>query len=350
MARSSPPTCQHCCTARVNGDHRRLSDTALVKLFRLLRLARRLLDLEAGAAAAWNVSEGGQHVHTTSAQPGRHCPGARMTFATANCAAARPMGFGEAELDALKHPALISVLANASVSWCSVTVNREVLQRLLRQAQDVEKEIATVDRMLRLGASTEMVSRFYGLTHQEVALRREILGLPKRKGRHPVLDENQDTEAVAAMEGRDQQQERRSRRRDLHPRCGHGLGRRHVAASVGGLGLDQELGRSGIGLSHGRGRHRTTARQGPIALADLFDAALKDLTPNPNPRAPAPTPTAQCPRLRRPATPSYSVAIGTRRVPRRLFARPPPDTAGAQRLAGVPADAQRRRRDDVPDL
>ena len=49
-----------------------------------------------------------------------------------------------------------------------------------------------VDRMLRLGASTEMVSKFYGLTHQEVALRRDILGLPKRKGRHPVLDEAQD--------------------------------------------------------------------------------------------------------------------------------------------------------------
>ena len=104
------------------------------------------------------------------------------------------MGFGEEGLDALKHPALISVLANANVSWCSVSVNREVLRRLLKQAQDVEKEIATVDRMLRLGASTEMVSRFYGLTHQEVALRREVLGLPKRKGRHPVLDEEQDTE------------------------------------------------------------------------------------------------------------------------------------------------------------
>ena len=104
------------------------------------------------------------------------------------------MGFGEEDLDALKHPALISVLANANVSWCSVTVNREVLRRLLKQAQDVEKEIATVDRMLRLGASTEMVSRFYGLTHQEVAMRREVLGLPKREGRHPVLDETQDTE------------------------------------------------------------------------------------------------------------------------------------------------------------
>jgi hypothetical protein len=158
----------------------------------------------------------------------------------------KAMGFGEEELDALKHPALISVLANANVSWCSVTVNREVLRRLLSQAQDVEKEIATVDRMLRLGASTEMVSRFYGLTHQEVALRREILGLPKRKGATPCWT-RAGHGAVAAMEGRDQQQERRSGGRDLDSRCGHGPGRRHVAAAVGGLGLDQELGRSGIG-------------------------------------------------------------------------------------------------------
>lgn len=105
----------------------------------------------------------------------------------------KAMGFGEEELDALKHPALVSVLINATVSWCSVSVNREVLRRLLSQVHDVEQEIATVDRMLRLGASTEMVSRYYGLTHQEVALRRDILGLPKRKGRHPVLDEAQDT-------------------------------------------------------------------------------------------------------------------------------------------------------------
>jgi hypothetical protein len=105
----------------------------------------------------------------------------------------KAMGFGEEELDALKHPELVSMLVNASVSWCSVSINREVLKRLLSQVHDVEREIATVDRMLRLGASTEMVSRFYGLTHQEVALRRDILGLPKRKGRHPVLDETQDT-------------------------------------------------------------------------------------------------------------------------------------------------------------
>ena len=105
----------------------------------------------------------------------------------------KAMGFGDQELDALKHPALVSLLINASVSWCSVKVNRDVLQRLLRQVDHVEKEIAAVDRMLRLGASTEMVSKFYGLTHQEVALRRDILGLPKRKGRYPVLSEEQET-------------------------------------------------------------------------------------------------------------------------------------------------------------
>jgi hypothetical protein len=37
---------------RRDGGARRLSDTALVKLFRLLRLARRLLDMEAGAVGS----------------------------------------------------------------------------------------------------------------------------------------------------------------------------------------------------------------------------------------------------------------------------------------------------------
>src|SRR3546814_1256919 len=102
-------------------------------------------------------------------------------------------GFGEEDLNALKRPELFSVLLNASVSWCSVSINRDVVKRLLQQTQDAEKEIACVERMLSLGASTEMVGRLYGWTHQEVALRRDILGLPKRKGRHPVRDEQQDT-------------------------------------------------------------------------------------------------------------------------------------------------------------
>jgi hypothetical protein len=105
----------------------------------------------------------------------------------------KTMGFADEDLAALKEPALISVLLNAPVPWCTVNINRSVLQRLLQQVDDVELEIVTIDRMLLLGASTEMVTNFYGLSHQEVALRRDILGLPKRKGRHPVLSEEQDT-------------------------------------------------------------------------------------------------------------------------------------------------------------
>jgi hypothetical protein len=105
----------------------------------------------------------------------------------------KTMGFADEDLAALKEPALLSVLLNARVPWCTVQINRNVLTRILSQTGDVEQEIAMVDRMLRLGASTEMVSKFYGLTHQEVALRRDVLGLPKRRGRHPVLSEEQDT-------------------------------------------------------------------------------------------------------------------------------------------------------------
>jgi hypothetical protein len=68
------------------------------------------------------------------------------------------------------------------------------VRRLAGQAQDVEREIRTVDRMLRLGASSEMVSWYHGLTHQEIALRRKLIGLPGRKGRHPALTEKQETE------------------------------------------------------------------------------------------------------------------------------------------------------------
>ncbi|TBU88463.1 DUF2857 domain-containing protein [Phytopseudomonas dryadis] len=104
------------------------------------------------------------------------------------------MGFSERELQILKEPSLVNLLVDAKVPWCSVKVNCEVLWRVVGQMEDIEQEIATIDRMLKLGASTEMVCAFFGLTHQEVAVRRSVLGLPKRKGRHRVLDEAQETE------------------------------------------------------------------------------------------------------------------------------------------------------------
>lgn len=103
------------------------------------------------------------------------------------------MGFSGPALEALKHPALVSLLVNSQVAWCTVRVNSAVLERLLDQVRDVAREIASIDRLLRCGASTEMLAEFHGLSHQEVALRRQVLGLPPHKGRWPVLTEAQDS-------------------------------------------------------------------------------------------------------------------------------------------------------------
>lgn len=111
------------------------------------------------------------------------------------------MGFPPAALDALKHPGLASLLANTQVPWCHVRVNGPVVQRLLERERYLEQERVTIDRMLTLGASTEMVNQFYGLTHEEVALRRQMLGLPERRGRWPVLTE---AEEVSVWERCDQ--------------------------------------------------------------------------------------------------------------------------------------------------
>jgi hypothetical protein len=104
------------------------------------------------------------------------------------------MGFGEQELEMLKQPELIALLVNARVPWCTVTVDREMLRCLAVRAREAGREVGAVDRMLLLGASSEMVCKYHGLTHQEVALRREVLGLSRRKGRHATFSEAQETE------------------------------------------------------------------------------------------------------------------------------------------------------------
>jgi hypothetical protein len=73
MARGWPTTWRPAAWRR---RYPRLSDAALVKLFRLLRLARRLLDLEPARRPAPRRLSRGHHVGTASAQPGRHRPGA----------------------------------------------------------------------------------------------------------------------------------------------------------------------------------------------------------------------------------------------------------------------------------
>jgi hypothetical protein len=102
------------------------------------------------------------------------------------------MGFSARALKALKDPALVSLLANSRVCWVQVKVNLNVIHNLLDKRVSDEQETQAIDRMLLAGGSTEMVTKFYGLNHQEVAIRREILEMDARKGRWADLTEEQD--------------------------------------------------------------------------------------------------------------------------------------------------------------
>ncbi|MFK4136638.1 coproporphyrinogen III oxidase [Pseudomonas luteola] len=102
------------------------------------------------------------------------------------------MGFHEQDLLALKEAQLVSLLVNSKVPWVSVTVNQDVLRRIMGQAARDEQQERMIDRALRLGASSALMEQLFGLTHKEVALRRSVLGIPSKKGRWPAITEAQE--------------------------------------------------------------------------------------------------------------------------------------------------------------
>lgn len=104
------------------------------------------------------------------------------------------MGFNEEDLRALKEAQCVSLLVNAKVPWVSITVNQDILKRIISQGARDEQQDRMIDRALRLGASSVLMGELFGLTHKEVALRRSVLGIPPKKGRWPTITEQQEVE------------------------------------------------------------------------------------------------------------------------------------------------------------
>jgi hypothetical protein len=104
----------------------------------------------------------------------------------------RELGFGDAEIEALKRPEMAYALASAQVQWCSVVINRRAVASLLNGGAREFEEVRLVDRYLRAGISTELLSNWYGLTHQEVAARRQIINWSARKGRPSETTEDEE--------------------------------------------------------------------------------------------------------------------------------------------------------------
>lgn len=104
------------------------------------------------------------------------------------------MGFTEDDLNILNDPETISVLSNTNIRWSNVTIDREVLTRLLNRVEDNENEINIINQMLLLGASSKMITDIFSINQREVAFRKRALKIDKKQGRWQELSEEKDHE------------------------------------------------------------------------------------------------------------------------------------------------------------
>jgi hypothetical protein len=102
----------------------------------------------------------------------------------------RDLGLDTEMLGLLQSPSSQSVLSNASVSWCQVHIDPEIVKRLLSNRERSENETRLVQRALRLGATSPMIYEFFGMSPQEVALQRVLVGVPGRPGRNRDLPDD----------------------------------------------------------------------------------------------------------------------------------------------------------------
>ncbi|EAB4410648.1 DUF2857 domain-containing protein [Salmonella enterica] len=79
-------------------------------------------------------------------------------------------------------------LAESRVSVLNLRVHHENLGLMLAQARREQKRMERIDRALALGASIEMMQKFFGLDTSEVSGRRRLGGIRTRKGRSSAAD------------------------------------------------------------------------------------------------------------------------------------------------------------------
>ncbi|NNA96947.1 DUF2857 domain-containing protein [Pseudomonas gessardii] len=104
------------------------------------------------------------------------------------------MGLEPEILAQLQQPSVLSLLLNTPVSWCSVTIDGDIVKKLLTGAQRSDEEVRMIERALRLGATTQMLQQFFGLSPQDVALQRLVIGVTARRGRWREFSEEMDAQ------------------------------------------------------------------------------------------------------------------------------------------------------------
>ncbi|HGX9957167.1 TPA: DUF2857 domain-containing protein [Klebsiella pneumoniae] len=106
------------------------------------------------------------------------------------------LGFTFDEMNALNELSLDELFAvsRAAAPFVSVSVRHDVLHHLLAQARQEYRQQQQINRAIRLGGSIALLNHYFGLTSNDVCLRRRLLGVSVPYGRTPEPDEETDAE------------------------------------------------------------------------------------------------------------------------------------------------------------
>jgi hypothetical protein len=106
------------------------------------------------------------------------------------------LGFTFDEMNALNQLSLdeLFIASRASVQVMAVTVHHDALHQILTLSrQEVERQ-QQINRAITLGGSIALLNHYFGLTSNEVCVRRRLLGICVPHGRTPIPDEVIDAE------------------------------------------------------------------------------------------------------------------------------------------------------------
>lgn len=106
------------------------------------------------------------------------------------------LGFTFDELNTLNQLSLdeVFIVSRASTQFMSITVRHDVLKQILTLSRQEAQRQQQINRAIGLGGSIALLNHFYGLTSNDVCIRRRLLGVTIPYGRTPIPDEAIDAE------------------------------------------------------------------------------------------------------------------------------------------------------------
>ncbi|WP_147198623.1 DUF2857 domain-containing protein [Erwinia sp. BNK-24-b] len=104
------------------------------------------------------------------------------------------LGFTFDEMNALNQLSLdeLFIISRESAPFLAVTVHHEALRLLLAKSREEVLQQQRINHAIRLGGSIALLNKYFGLTSNEVCLRRRLLGVRVPYGRTREPDEETD--------------------------------------------------------------------------------------------------------------------------------------------------------------